>query len=249
MRFAAEVSAGAAARVVERLRSGDVGRAGSALSGDAARLYGELTDACQRDPEPPSPDELALVLMAAVRTVVHERARQRVELVWSGPSTVSSTLRSTGPALLELISEARQSVYIVTFAAYKVPTVADALADAVKRGVRVVFVLESDSVSGGKVDFNPLPHLLGDLATGAEVYVWPQDKRQRDSRGRHGSLHAKFAVADRRRLLVSSANLTEYAFTLNIELGTMVTGGSSPLDASRHIDELIRTGILVRLAL
>ena len=37
----------------------------------------------------------------------------------------SSTLRSTAPALLELIGNARESVYLVTFAAYRVPEVAD----------------------------------------------------------------------------------------------------------------------------
>jgi len=136
----------------------------------------------------------------------------------------------------------------VTFAAYKVPEIAESLAGAVRRGIRVVLVLESDSISGGKVDFDPLPHLLCNLATGAELYVWPLEQRHRDARGRHGSLHAKFAVADRRRLFVSSANLTEYAFNLNIELGVMLAGGSGPPEAARHVDELIRLGTLRRVS-
>jgi len=61
-----------------------------------------------------------------------------------------------------------------------------------------------------------------------------------------GPYNAKFAVADRRRLLVSSANLTENAFDLNIELGVLLTGGNAPVEAAAHIDNLIRLGILLR---
>ena len=134
-------------------------------------------------------------------------------------------------------------MYLVTFAAYKVPSVANALAAAEGRGVRVVFVLENDEANGGKVDFDPLPHLRASGLHRAEVYTWPQEHRLRDERGRFGSLHAKFAVADRFRLLVSSANLTEFAFNLNIELGILVTGGHAPVEAARHVDELIRLGV------
>ena len=246
-RFAAEVSPEAIARVVEMLESEGLTKAGIGLSGDAARRYGELLSAWANCSEKPAAKDVANVLCGAAHAVVSERRRQLVELVWSGPKTVSSTLRSTGPALLELIRGARQSVYLVTFAAYKVPEVADALADAVRRGVRVVFVLESDAASGGKVDFDPLPHLVGELADAVEAYEWPVAERVRDVRGRHGTLHAKFAVADRHRLLVSSANLTEFAFNLNIELGVMLTGGTAPAEAAGHVDRMIRLGVFCRL--
>lgn len=188
--------------------------------------------------------ELGHALLAAYAASRQERQRQQLELVWSGPGIASTALRSTGPALLELIESARKSVYLVTFAAYKVPAVADALAAAERRGVRVVFVLESDDGNGGKVDFDPLPHLGAAGIQHAEVFTWPRAHRMRDERGRFGSLHAKFAVADRVRLLVSSANLTEFAFNLNIELGVLVTGGHAPAEAARHLDELIRLGVL-----
>ena len=45
---------------------------------------------------------------------------------------------------------------------------------------------------------------------------------------RHGSLHVKCAVADDAAALISSANLTEYAMNLNMELGLMVKGGDLP---------------------
>jgi len=248
-RFTSEVSPEATARVVELLESEGVMRAGVGLAGDAARRYGELKHAWTHCADRPAASDVANLLRGAAHAIAAERRRQRIELVWSGPKTVSSTLRSTAPALLELINGARESVYLVTFAAYKVPEVAEALAAAARRRVRLVFVLESDVVSGGKVDFDPLPHLAAELTQAVEVYVWPVAERARDGRGRYGSLHAKFAVADRHRLLVSSANLTEFAFNLNIELGVTLTGGAAPDEAADHIDEMIRLGVFRRLAL
>lgn len=46
------------------------------------------------------------------------------------------------------------------------------------------------------------------------MYVWPLDKRPKDGAGRHGSLHAKCAVADEAAAFTSSANLTKYALNL-----------------------------------
>lgn len=108
-----------------------------------------------------------------------------------------------------------------------------------------MFVLESDEANGGKVKFDPLPYLAPSGAP-VEVYHWPASERKRDERGRHGSLHAKVAVADRKHMLVSSTNLTEDAFDLNIELRVLLLGGSAPSEAAAHIDNLIRLRVLQR---
>lgn len=186
------------------------------------------------------------MLSGAAHAVASDRQSRRVDLVWSGPDGIGSTFRSTGPALLELINSATQSFYLVAFAAYRVPEVAAAIRAAVVRQVRVVFVLETEGGVGGKVNFDPLPFLLPDGSLAVEVYHWPVERRKRDDRGRYGTLHAKFAVADRSRLLVSSANLTEYAFDLNIEMGVLLSGGSAPADAAAHVEEMIRRGTLER---
>ena len=110
-----------------------------------------------------------------------------------------------------------------------------------------MFVLKSDAAEGGKVDFDPLPHLAGEAADAVEAYEWPVLELARDPRGRHGTLHAKFAVADRFRLLVSTANLTEFAFNPNIELGVMLTGGPAPAEAAGHVYRMIGLGVFGRL--
>lgn len=243
-RFACEVAQETVQRVSDYLLRGQVAQAKESLSGDAARLFAELLVAWRREMADGDYARLGYALQAADSASRIERTRQQLELVWSGPSMLGTSLRSTEPALLDLIGAARESIYLVTFAAYKVPAVAAALMEAEHRGVRVVFVVESDERAGGKVDFDPLPHLRSSGLSLAEVYIWPNEQRLRDERGRYGSLHAKFAVADRARMLVSSANLTEFAFNLNIELGLLVAGGHAPQEAARHIDELIRLGVL-----
>ena len=246
-RFASEVSPEATARVVELLATGSVHRAGSALTGDAARRFEELLNAWENCLNRPPSGELAHLICGAAHAVAFERRRQTVELVWSGPTSLSSTLRSTGPALLELIGSANTSLSLVTFTAYKVPEIAQALAAASQRGVDVRIITESDVASGGKVEFDPIPHLAPELFDQIEVYGWPVAERPRDAAGRHGSLHAKFAVSDRSRLLVSSANFTDYAFNLNVELGVLITGGPAPVQAAAHIDQMIRLGKLRRV--
>ena len=246
LRFAGDVSPEMVDGVIRCLEAGDVETASTRLFGDAASAFRAIKVAWHTDCPGAGPGDVSLVLSGAFHAVTMERAKNRVELVWSGPAALRSPLRSTEPALLELLNSARDSVYLVTFAAYKVPAIAAAVSAALGRGVRVVFVLENDESSDGKVSFDPLPYLGGAQMASIEVYEWPLSKRGRDDRGRHGTLHAKFAVADRTRMLVSSANLTEHAFNLNLELGVMVTGSDAARQAVEHIDTLIFEGVLQR---
>jgi cardiolipin synthase len=72
-------------------------------------------------------------------------------------------------------------------------------------------------------------------------------KRPKDSLGRYGSLHAKCAVVDSNLLFLSSANLTEFAFNLNMELGVLIKGGDPPRAVEMHFHALIATGCLERI--
>jgi phosphatidylserine/phosphatidylglycerophosphate/cardiolipin synthase-like enzyme len=79
------------------------------------------------------------------------------------------------------------------------------------------------------------------------VYFWPKDKQGQDENGKLGTLHVRCAVADGRWPFLSSANLTEYAFTINLELGVLVTGGKLPAQVQEHFDWLVGIGILTRV--
>ena len=54
-------------------------------------------------------------------------------------------------------------------------------------------------------------------------------------------------MADGARLLVSSANLTEFALNMNMELGLLVSGVDLPDRVVGHLDQLIRERVLVPL--
>jgi cardiolipin synthase A/B len=65
-----------------------------------------------------------------------------------------------------------------------------------------------------------------------------------DTFRRSGSLHAKCAVADDDLLFITSANLTEFAMNLNMELGILVRGGELPGQVRLHFERLIGAGAL-----
>ena len=54
-------------------------------------------------------------------------------------------------------------------------------------------------------------------------------------------------MADSRWLFLSSANLTEYAFTVNMELGVLISDGPLPGQVEMHFDQLIQAGVLARV--
>ena len=78
---------------------------------------------------------------------------------------------------------------------------------------------------------------------GVELWHWPPGTRTETG----AKMHAKIAVADRRTLLVSSANLTQSGVATNIEAGVLVRGGHAPRRAAEHVAHLIAAGVLVRL--
>jgi phosphatidylserine/phosphatidylglycerophosphate/cardiolipin synthase-like enzyme len=167
-----------------------------------------------------------------------------LELVWTGPEVEATPPRRTEQALLQVINTASNRLTIVSFVAYKIPTIRDALSTAADRGVSVRLILEGAEVGEGQMTFRALRAFGRTLADRSTVYVWPQEKRPSDGKGNHGSLHAKCAVADGKSLFLSSANLTEHAFRLNLELGMLVTGGPLPGRVESYWDFLIQSRML-----
>jgi phosphatidylserine/phosphatidylglycerophosphate/cardiolipin synthase-like enzyme len=189
-----------------------------------------------------SPATLAWSLRAASNVDEHHRREQSIELVWTGPAPGNTTLRRTDQALLDLIRTTRRELYIVTFAAYKIPILNEAMLAAAQRGVELHLIFESQDA--GKTAFATIKAMGEELEALSNVYIWPPEKRPKDAAGRHGSLHAKCAVSDETNLLVSSANLTEYALSINMELGVLVRGGRLPSRVKEHLQQLIYEGTL-----
>jgi phosphatidylserine/phosphatidylglycerophosphate/cardiolipin synthase-like enzyme len=187
---------------------------------------------------------VALALEAAGQSRRRAAAETKVQIVWTGPSTPAVAVRRTDRVLLDLINSAERELWLVCFAVHKVPEIVAALKAAGERGVRLHLVLESAEESAGQLQFDHLDALKKTLPEETRFLVWPADSRPRREDGRFGALHAKCSVADGRRLLVSSANLTEFALSLNMEMGLLVESEAIAGRVERHLSELAGSGIL-----
>jgi phosphatidylserine/phosphatidylglycerophosphate/cardiolipin synthase-like enzyme len=190
-----------------------------------------------------SAQAIAFAFQSATKVEEYHRKREQLELVWTGPIIHEINLRRTDEALLEVIESATKTLYIVSFAVYKARHIRDALHEAIERGVTVHICLETPESSNSKINYSTHKALGEQLIRKAHVYVWPLHKRTKDMAGNHGSLHAKIAVADSSTMLLSSANLTDYAMNLNIEMGLMVVGGETPKTVVKQLERLIEQQI------
>ena len=99
----------------------------------------------------------------------------------------------------------------------------------------------------GQSEYDCLLALGSNVASACSVYYWPQENRPKADNGKIGILHVKCAVADGHQMFLSSANFTEYAFTINMELGLLVTGGKLPGQVERHFERMIEIGSFLRV--
>ncbi|MEQ4303882.1 DISARM system phospholipase D-like protein DrmC [Plantactinospora sp. B6F1] len=169
-------------------------------------------------------------------------AAMRIESVWSGPSSHPVPVRSTAQVLVELVGAARHELLLMTYSAKSFPPLLAVLTAAIDRSVRVTVVVETLAGAGSALG-GAEPAAAFATVAGIHLWHWPVD--QRAERG--AKMHAKIAVADRRLLLVSSANLTQSGAGKNIEAGLLVRGGSAARRAAEHVDELKARGVLARL--
>ncbi|MEU6206187.1 DISARM system phospholipase D-like protein DrmC [Micromonospora musae] len=165
----------------------------------------------------------------------------RIESVWSGPSSHPVPVRATAQVLVDLVAEARAELLLMTYSATRYAPLLAALTAAVDRGVTVTVVIETLAGAGGALTGAEPASAFADVP-GAQLWHWPVEQRAEE----RAKMHAKIAVADRRVLLVSSANLTQSGVNRNIEAGLLIRGGTAPQRAAEHIAELQSRGVLVR---
>jgi phosphatidylserine/phosphatidylglycerophosphate/cardiolipin synthase-like enzyme len=185
------------------------------------------------------------VLTAGVSEKVHRDA-QSVELVWTGPDVGAIPFRRTEQAILQVLDSAKERITLVSYAVYRIPNISDSLVRAARRGVRIKVIVETPDRLAGENEYSTLQALGADVASCSIVYYWPEAKRQKYGE-KPGILHVKCAVADGRWLFLSSANLTEYAFTINMELGVLLTGGSLPQQVEENFNRMIAMGVVERV--
>ena len=192
------------------------------------------------------PAAIGAALLAAAASEQSIRARQEVEVVWTGPHSQAIAFRRTEQVILQVLDSATSRITLVSYAVYAIPRVRAALVRAAQRGVRINVILETPDRMSGQNEYNTLAALGAEVVACSGVYYWPEGKRPREG-AKHGILHAKCLVADSRWLFVSSANLTEYAFSINMELGVLMTGGRLARQVEALFDSLVAEGELVAI--
>ncbi|MFP4338639.1 MAG: DISARM system phospholipase D-like protein DrmC [Halothece sp.] len=187
---------------------------------------------------------LAVALTAAAYSYHRTRQALNVELVWTGPPSPHFSLRRTDQVLLQMIRESYHQLTLISFAVYNVPDIVEALLAALERDVTIRIIAETPDAAA-KIPFGITTALGQKILERSQVFIWPIEKRLKDSQGRFGSLHIKGAIADTEHLLITSANLTEYALTLNMEMGLLVHSEDVTSQVDYLFNDLIQQGILV----
>lgn len=190
---------------------------------------------------------VSVALQTAALSEQTHRDSQSVELVWTGPDTEDVPFRRTEQAILQVLEAAKNRITLVSFAVYRIPNIGKALVRAAKRGVELTVIVETPDKIDGEGEYNTIKALGKEVADCSTVYFWPKQNRPLGDNNKVGTLHVKCAVADGEWLFLSSANLTQQAFTVNMELGILVRGGTMPQRVERQFERLIQNGQLERI--
>lgn len=194
-----------------------------------------------------SPKSISLAIKSSILVKDYEKSYETIQTIWTGPDSNIIPLRRTDMALIELINSAKSQLLIVTYAVYKVDKLLKAIEEAINKGVKIQFVFE-DQKKKGNESIQDLMNRFGDnIKNKAEFFIWDKNKRLKDESNNTGVLHVKCAVADDNMVFLSSANLTDSAMNLNMELGFLITGGEQPKNISKHFKELIKNNVLSKV--
>jgi cardiolipin synthase len=188
--------------------------------------------------------ELASLLLGTSYGFTSISKNESTELVWTGPDANLFPVRRSEQVLLDIINSAQETLFIVSFVLVNIPNVEEVIEKAVKRGVNVRMLLESEDKEGSNSFLETLNRLYANIPN-IKLYIWPRDNRE-STQGGFARVHAKCAVADRRLAFITSANLTAAALDRNIEMGVNIEGGSIPENIFSQLSSMINSKEIVR---
>ncbi len=185
----------------------------------------------------------ALAYLSGLAAGYEQRASEvTVETVWSGPGSHHVPVRATAAVLADIVREARHELLLMTYSAKPHQPLIEALRAVIGRAVAVSVVVETLQGAGSALSGEEPYHAFTSIK-GIELWHWPTARRTEPG----AKMHAKLAVADRRVLLITSANLTQSGVGKNIEAGLLIRGGAAPQRVAEHVDALRASGDLGRL--
>jgi phosphatidylserine/phosphatidylglycerophosphate/cardiolipin synthase-like enzyme len=202
------------------------------------------------DPQPPG-SALALALEAAGNRYEQDLATHHVEIAVSGPVSDAVSVRLTASVAIQVIRAADTTLLVTSYAAFGIQEIVSEIRAAADRGVSVDLVLETARASGGRLhgesDGRTAFHELR-FHPDVHLWQWANDERHGPG-GRRGSMHAKVIAADRHTALLGSANLTDNAYSDNLEISAVIRDPSAVTSLVDHFVNLMHSadGPLVQL--
>lgn len=194
----------------------------------------------------------ALRILEVEREAAERANDERVELVWTGPEGEAAGTRETAVVARELFRQATQSVtvagYAFAYARELLAPLAERMDQLPSLDVRLFM-----NVSRRDGDTRPEASIVADAARRFWEHEWSGRRRPAlfyfpaalaSAADQRAVLHAKCIVVDRRRLLVTSANLTEAAYDRNIELGVILNDARIAAAVAAQFDVLAVRGVL-----
>jgi len=192
---------------------------------DAAQAAASALEAANAAGVGPAGLLLTLDVLAAEKRRAATAARQRVQVVWSGPEGDGASRRDTAVVLRELFMQAEREVIISSYAYFGGQALFEPLYERLRERPRLAIRM---FMNVGPDESKPAEAPAARIQRFSDQFwrtQWPwtprpeafYDPRAFDSAS--AVLHAKLAIVDRRVGLVSSANFTTFAQTRNIEVG------------------------------
>jgi phosphatidylserine/phosphatidylglycerophosphate/cardiolipin synthase-like enzyme len=138
-----------------------------------------------------------------------------IEILATGPELIASGVRGTDPVVEELIRKAKSEIQMIAYRfTERASHILDILEEALERGVKVVLIVNHFESQDETIRARLLE--LSRKFDHAEIVDF------RDPRG--APLHAKLLLADRKRAVVGSANLSWGGMFSNYEIGLLMEG-------------------------
>lgn len=175
-----------------------------------------------------------------------------IDLVLSGPSVTSCPTRTTKAVFSELVSGAKTEVIIVCYALYNGMTLLKPLAESMDSNptLNVRLIL---NISRNRNDTTDSAQLVAKFKNDFTKSIWPGNRLpelwyfpqalEMDWKTR-ASLHSKIIIVDRKRLFISSANLTDAAQEKNIETGVILDSSKNAERIASYFESLADKGLL-----
>ena len=175
-------------------------------------------------------EELLKIIQLCIKTAENKN-EEKSELVITAPESFKLKSKRIKDTLSELLTSAKQSVLMT---GYSVSEYFDGLIDVITSRSRqgVYFSIYINDLKKQKDDIEKLIAYKGKF-----LKIYNFQKKEDD---KMAALHAKIIVADERKCLISSANLSYHGLEGNIEMGLMLDSKKKAAQIKDLFNELKR---------